>query len=314
MGMLDPLERDILPLLPPRARAPVAGWLTEHPAFARAVSEVRVRAGSPVCVVYQGTDVLLGGKTSPDELKDLIEVVSDCSYYALESEFTGGYVTIPGGHRVGLAGQVAVFPDGSVRIRQVTCVSFRVARAVRGAGERVAKELSDGKGRLRSTLIISPPGCGKTTLLRDLCRISSEGCPEAGIIPSQVGIVDERSEIAACYRGIPQHDLGPRVDVLDKCPKAKGMMMLLRSMSPGVIATDEIGSEEDAEAVATALTAGASVLATCHGESVEQVKRRPYSSWLISSGYFERVVVLSRRRGPGTVEYAGEIGGRSGPS
>lgn len=286
-------------------------WRRLHPAEAGLITEIRVRASFPACLVFPGGDALIDGSAAAATREDLsktLALVSDCSYYALESEFANGYVTIPGGHRVGLSGQVSVWPDGCIRLREVSGLNIRVAREVRGAGDRVAARLAGTRGRLRSTLVISPPGCGKTTLLRDLCRISSEGHRQAGIIPCQVGIVDERSEIAACYLGVPQHDVGPRADVLDRCPKAKGIMMLLRSMGPDVIATDEIGSDEDARAVATALSAGASVLATCHGESVEQVKRRPYSSWLVSSGYFERVVVLSRRNGPGTVEFVGEPG------
>ena len=328
MAQKDPVEADVLPLLPASIRAGVREWLRLYPSEAGYLSEIRIRAGFPLCLVFLGRDELLDGATrtpgSPgaagrgpggpaqaviatrDHLEKTLALVSDCSYYALENEFANGYITIPGGHRVGLAGQVAVWPDGSIRIREVSGLNIRIAREVRGAGDRLAGRLANGTGRLHSTLIISPPGCGKTTLLRDLCRISSEGLPSAGINPSQVGIVDERSEIAACYLGVPQHDVGPRADVLDRCPKAKGIMMLLRSMGPGVVATDEIGSDEDARAVATALSAGASVLATCHGESIEQVKRRPHSSWLVSSGYFERIVILSRRNGPGTVEYAGE--------
>lgn len=304
----DPLGQAILPLLPPAVQRCVENWLSQHPREAGSVAEVRLRSGSPVCIVYLGTDVLLdpGVVVTGEDLEKTLSLVSDCSYYAFENEFANGYITIPGGHRVGLSGRVAVWPDGSAKIREVSGMSFRVARAVRGAANRLAPRLSNGVGRLLSTLIISPPGCGKTTLLRDLCRISSEGLREAGISPSQVGIVDERSEIAACYMGIPQHDLGPRVDVLDRCPKSKGIVMLLRSMGPGVVATDEVSGEEDARAVALALSAGASVLATCHGASVDQVKRRPYSAWLISSGYFERVIVLSGRNGPGTVEYVGE--------
>jgi len=318
----DPLERDILPLLPMRLQQLIRDWISRHPAEARTISEIRVRSGHPICLCYSGADALLGAEgaahagpvagtrgipapVSREEVQKTLSLVSNCSYYALESEFANGYVTIPGGHRVGLAGEVAVWPDGTVRIREVAGMNFRVARAVPGVAEKIAGRLTGPNARLLSTLIISPPGCGKTTMLRDLCRLSAEGYPPAGIRPSQVGIVDERSEIAACYMGVPQHRLGPRVDVLDRCPKAKGIMMLLRSMGPGVIATDEIGSEEDARAVGTALSAGASVLATCHGDDIGSLRRRPYSSWLVSSGYFERVVVLSRRLGPGTVEHAG---------
>lgn len=314
----DPLQSEILPLLPARVQNLIFLWMAGNPAQARTLCEIRLRRGQPVALVYSGGETLLDSGAStegepgdgpptvgPDEIEKTLALVSNCSYYAMESEFANGYVTIPGGHRVGLAGQVSVWADGAIRVREVSSMNFRIAREVRGAGEAVAPRLAGDNGRLLSTLVISPPGCGKTTLLRDLCRISSEGYRPAGLSPSQVSIVDERSEIAACYKGVPQHDLGPRVDVLDRCPKAKGITMLLRSMGPGVIATDEIGSDEDARAVASALFSGASVLATCHGEDVESVRRRPYSSWLVSSGYFERVVVLSGRRGPGTVEYAG---------
>lgn len=309
----DPVDAEVVPLFTPKVQSCVVEWLRGHPQEARTVTEIRLRAGLPVCIRYSGSDALLDGTNgspkafvSLEDIQKTLSFVSDCSYYALESEFANGYITIPGGHRVGLSGQVAVWPDGSVRIREVSGMSFRIARAIPGVGESVAAKLAGSTGRLPSTLIISPPGGGKTTLLRDLCRIAGEGLPSSGIAPGEVGVVDERSEIAACYMGIPQHDLGPRVSVLDRCPKAKGMIMLIRSMSPDVVATDEIGSEEDSIAVANALSAGASVLATCHGESADHVRRRPASSWLLSKGYFERIVVLSRRLGPGTVEYVGE--------
>lgn len=318
----DPLERDVLPLVPSRIRQAVLSFLDgPKETMGRsedAVSELRLRSGLPVCLVFSRGDVLFDGAgtgriprviAEKDEISHILSLVSDCSYYALESEFANGYVTIPGGHRVGLGGQVAVWADASIRIREVSALSFRIARAVKGAGESLARKLADGRDRLPSTLVVSPPGAGKTTLLRDLCRISGEGLAAAGIRPSQVGIVDERSEIAACYGGIPQHDVGPRADVLDRCPKAKGIMMALRSMGPGVIATDEIGGDDDAKAVASAISGGVSVLATCHGDSIEQVAMRPYSHWLVSKGYFEKTVVLSKRLGPGTVEFVGDISG-----
>lgn len=307
----ESFEREVLPLVPDRIRRGILGALPRG----TPVNELRIRSGLPVCIVLPRSDILLDGSrpgipeivASREEIARTLSLISDCSYYALESEFAGGYITIPGGHRVGLSGQAAVWTDGTVRIREVSGLCFRIARAVRGAGASLAKELAGPDGRLASTLIVSPPGAGKTTLLRDLCRISGEGMPEAGIRPCQVGIVDERSEIAACYGGIPQHDVGPRADVLDRCPKARGLMMVMRSAGPDVVATDEIGGEEDARAVAAAISGGAVVLATCHGSSLEQLKMRPYSRWLITEGYFDKAVVLSRRKGPGTVEYVGDM-------
>lgn len=304
-------EREVLPLVPDRLRRGILAGLPRG----TPVTELRIRAGLPVCVVLPRRDVLLDGSgtripnlvPTREEITWTLSLISDCSYYALESEFASGYITIPGGHRVGLTGQAAVWENGMVRLREVSGLCFRIAREVRGAGTALARELAGPDGRLSSTLIVSPPGAGKTTLLRDLCRISSGGMPEAGIRPSQVAIVDERSEIAACYGGVPQHDVGPRADVLDRCPKARGIMMVMRSIGPEVVATDEIGGEEDAKAVAAAISGGAVVLATCHGSNLEQLRMRPYSRGLITEGYFDKAVVLSRRRGPGTVEYVGDM-------
>ncbi len=308
--ILEALDRDILSLFSTRVRALLKAHFSSHPAETSAVQEIRLRKGLPICVVGPQGDTLLNGDGFPvsdDDIDKTLALVTDSSYYALENEFANGYITIPGGHRVGLTGQVVTWADGAVRLREISGFNFRVAREVKGAGERLVPMLMGKSGHLASTLIVSPPGCGKTTLLRDLCRISGQGVPKLGLRPAQVGIVDERSEIAACFRGVPQHDVGPRVDVLDRCPKAKGMMMLLRSMGPDLMVTDEIGSDEDAQAVAVALAGGASVLATCHGDDLEQVRKRPHSAWIVERGYFQKAVVLSKRLGPGTLEYVGEM-------
>ncbi|MGI6642697.1 MAG: stage III sporulation protein AA [Bacillota bacterium] len=306
---LETLDRDILSLFSARVRGLLKAHFASRPAKVSTVMEIRLRKGLPISVVDPEGDTLLNSDppVCDSDIEKTLALVTDSSYYALENEFANGYITIPGGHRVGLTGQVVTWGDGTVRLREVSGFNFRIAREVKGAGEKLVPKLIGKSGRLVSTLIISPPGCGKTTLLRDLCRISGQGAPELGLRPSQVGIVDERSEIAACFRGVPQHDVGPRADVLDRCPKARGIMMLLRSMGPDLIVTDEIGSQEDAQAVAVALAGGASVLATCHGDDLEQVRKRPYSAWVVERGYFQKAVVLSRRLGPGTLEYVGEM-------
>ncbi len=308
-AVLERLDRQVLSLFSGPVRSGLLNYFESRPDAASTVQEVRLRKGRPLCIVTPGGDCLISPSVSQEDIEKTLSLITDCSYYALENELANGYITIPGGHRVGLSGQAATWADGSFRIREVTGFCFRIAREVKGVADKVVRQLMGppGSGRLASTLIVSPPGCGKTTLLRDLCRLAGEGVSHIGLRPSQVGIVDERSEIAACHRGVPQHDVGPRADVLDRCPKARGMMMLQRSMGPDVIATDEIGSEEDARAVAAVLSGGASVLATCHGENLLQVKKQPHSAWLIDKGYFQKAVVLSRRRGPGTVEYVGEV-------
>ncbi|MDP3486426.1 MAG: ATPase, T2SS/T4P/T4SS family, partial [Bacillota bacterium] len=150
------------------------------------------------------------------------------------------------------------------------------------------------------TLVISPPQAGKTTLLRDIARqLSDKG--------QRVCIVDERSEIAGCYNGCPQLDVGLRTDVMDGCPKAEGMLMALRALSPDVIITDEIGRAEDAAAIEEALNSGVRVIASAHGSTYEEVAARPNLSTLLQRGLFQRVVILSNRRGPGTIEYIGPV-------
>lgn len=306
---LSVLDRDILSLFSRKIRQMVNSHFQNHEAQLETVQEIRLRKGLPVCVVYSGGDALLSGQefsVSDEDIDKTLALVTDSSYYALENEFANGYITIPGGHRVGLAGQVVTWADGTTRLREISGFNFRVARQVKGIAEKVVPKLMKD-GQLSSTLIVSPPGAGKTTLLRDLCRVSSQGLPSLGLRASQVGIVDERSEIAACFKGVPQHDVGPRTDVLDRCPKAKGMVMLLRSMGPDLIATDEIGGEDDAEAVKVALAGGVVVLASCHGDSIDHVKKRPYASWIVEKRYFEKAVVLSGRLGPGTLEYIGDV-------
>ncbi|HHY34184.1 MAG TPA: stage III sporulation protein AA [Firmicutes bacterium] len=288
------------------------------PSRRETLEEIRIRKGLPLCLVLSSGDVFLspaGTEVKPEasfrpdggEVQRTFALLTDCSSYAMEVELATGYVTLPGGHRVGLVGRMAAFSSEKHVLREVYGFNIRIARHVKGVSEKVLPLiLTEGpEKKPRSTLIVSPPRAGKTTMLRDLSRVLSEGRSEMKLHPCHVGVVDERSEIAACYDGVPQHDLGPRVDVLDRCPKAMGMMMVIRSMSPDVVVTDEIGGDGDARACAEACAAGVAILASAHARDIEDLARRPYSSWLVDKGYFEVFVVLSRRNGPGTVEYVG---------
>ncbi|HHY17185.1 MAG TPA: stage III sporulation protein AA [Firmicutes bacterium] len=308
-AVADIIKQDIIPLYSSRVQTALLAWFSRYPHKTQDIHEIRLRNGSPLCIAFAGCDVLMIDlQVTSDDIAKTLALITDCSYYALEDEFKGGYITLPGGHRVGLTGQVISYGNGLYRLGSVSGFCFRIARQVKGVAKRVIPQLASSRDTgIESTLIISPPGCGKTTFLRDMCRIIGNGIDYSGLPPLQVGIVDERSEIAACYGGVPQLDVGPRADVLDRCPKAKGINMLLRSMNPDVIVTDELGGEEDAMAVATALSGGVSVIASCHGKDLDDVRSKPYSSWLISRGYFTKVLVLSRRNGPGTVEYVGDI-------
>ncbi|SFX06347.1 stage III sporulation protein AA [Thermoactinomyces sp. DSM 45891] len=238
---------------------------------------------------------------SREECTKLLNLLSNHSLYAMEEELRRGYITIEGGHRVGLAGKV-VMEQGRVKhLRDVTGFNIRIAREVKGVGEELLPILFGANKNLHNVLIVSPPQCGKTTLLRDLARLISLG--DEKMYPSKkIGIVDERSEIAGCVGGVPQHDVGPRTDILDGCPKAEGMMMMIRSMSPDVMIVDEVGRLEDLYAMHEAIHAGVKVISTAHGHTWEEVSRRAELGDLLKQGIFDRVILLSRKRGPGTIE------------
>ena len=227
------------------------------------------------------------------------------SLYAYEEEIKQGFITVQGGHRIGVAGK-AVLEDGKVKtFKNISFLHIRIAHEIKGCANVIIPFLYNRETfRWYHTLIISPPGCGKTTLLRDLIRQISKGVMEEGKyqIPGQtVSVIDERSEVAACHLGIPQNDLGPRTDVMDGCPKGEGIRAMLRAMCPQVIAVDEIGKEEDLKAICYGAICGCSVIATTHGSHLESLLER----WMYEMStllVFERYVILGRSKGVGTIE------------
>jgi stage III sporulation protein AA len=284
------------------------------PAIQQKLEEVRIRQGKPLEIAFEGQTafVTMSGKLNEGESRwyhptaedcqQMLQSISNYSLYALEEELKRGYVTLLGGHRVGLAGRAVLEKGGIKLLRDITSFNVRVARQVFGVADPIIPYLIDPKTLTPlNTLIISPPQCGKTTLLRDIARQLSIG--KIGRLGGyKVAIVDERSEIAASYKGMPQFDVGLRTDVLDACPKVEGMMMLIRSMSPELLIVDEIGRPEDGLAIFEALNSGVGVIATAHGRDLADASKRPTLRRLIQEEVFERYVVLSLRKGVGTIE------------
>ncbi len=305
------LQDEIFPILPLN----VKNLLQKIPEiYLFKLEEIRMRQGRPLMLVVGNEDFIVSVEgqltntienayiVTKDDIFKTLQLISQNSIYAVEDEIKHGYITISGGHRVGLTGKALLNGNEIKTLKHISCFNIRIAREIHGAADIVLPHVIDNNKKIYSTLIISPPKAGKTTLLRDIVRQLSCGVPEYGLKGFKIGLVDERSEIACCHEGVPQNDVGLRTDVIDSCPKGMGIMMLLRSMSPEIIATDEIGRPEDAIAIEEALNAGVTIITTAHGSSLDELEKRPTIKKLIDINVFKRFLILGFSNGVGSLE------------
>lgn len=264
------------------------------------LQEIRFRINRPLELIFDHKyECLTHAIPNAQDGQFLLNQLGDHSIYRLEDELREGYITIAGGHRVGLSGKVNTEKGAVKAIRHISSFNIRIAKEKVGAATELVEKLYQGEG-YQNTLIIGPPQTGKTTLLRDMARIMSQG--NSNRPSKKVAIIDERSEIAGCLKGVPQHQVGHRTDVMDACPKAEGMMMMIRSMSPEILIVDEIGSEADVNAIMEAVYAGVTIVSTVHGDNNEAIMQRPSLAKLFRQKVFKRLVVLERTSKPGAIK------------
>lgn len=277
------------------------------------IEEIRLRAGKPAIIQnyrqewFLNTDGSLTEKirnphfVSQDEILKTLQLMSENSIYAYQDEIKNGFLTLKGGHRIGIAGRVVLNGCDIKTIKEISGMNIRFSKEVRGCCSKVLRYIINDN-HINNTLIISPPQCGKTTMLRDIARTISNGCENPYLKGIKVGVIDERSEIASCYKGIPQSDVGMRTDVLDACPKSIGMTMMIRSMSPQVIITDEIGNQGDSNAIRNVINSGVKIITSAHGYNVSELKSRREVIGLMEEKVFDRYIVLNNSQGPGTIK------------
>lgn len=256
--------------------------------------EIRLRCGRNIRLKSHLFEKTIPHIVTSDELRSTLNSLIKYSYYAYEQDLANGFVTIEGGHRVGVCGKAVIKNGRPALIKEISSMNIRFAKEIKNCADGLVNEVIDENKRIRNTLIVSPPGCGKTTMIRDLTRnISNRGF--------QVAVCDERSEIAGMYCGRAGFDLGSRTDVLDGCDKAYGIPMLIRSMAPDAIITDEIGKTEDIKAVQQCLSTGVALITTIHGSNMEEIESSAIGQ-LIRDRVFKCIIFLTNAGGPGTVK------------
>lgn len=268
------------------------------------IYEVRLRRNSPIVINYGGKNKVLTFSgtnekvySSTSIIEYVIKQATESSLYAFHSQIKQGFITAKGGIRLGIAGE-SVMSDNFVptTIKNINSIDIRLPHEVVGCANIAYKFINNANG-IKNTLIVSPPGAGKTTFLRDIARLLSSGEEIYNTL-----LVDERYEIASCVDGLPLLDIGEHTDVVSGANKMFAFTNGIRALKPDIIITDELISEEDGDAVIRAIRSGVKVIASIHANTHLELKDKKEFKELINGGYFERIIVLSGKNGPGTYE------------
>ena len=261
------------------------------------LEEMRVRNNLPLILKIGQAEKIIDYQITTEDINYIFQKICENSIYSYQNQIANGFITVQGGNRVGIVGTAVL--DGNdkvINFNYISGLNFRISRQIIGCSNQIVDEIFNGCGGIYNTLIISKPGIGKTTLLRDIVRNISNGMPNK-FKGMNVTVIDERGEISATYKGIMQNDLGIRTDVINDIPKYIGMKMAIRSMAPKVIVADEIGNKRDSEAIKYAMCCGVKGIFTAHGASLEELEKNPEISDLLENKIFEKIICIKDREG-----------------
>ncbi len=284
---------EILRYFPNKIYQIFSNLLQENPQIANELQEIRIRVDKPIILKLMEKDLILQYNILQAEILQIVERLCENSIYAYKNQICEGFITIKGGHRVGLTGSCVIENGKITNIKYISSLNIRIAREVKNCSTRILREIIDIENKtIYNSIIVAPPGRGKTTILRDIIRRLSDGIEEINFRGKTCGVVDERGEIAAMYKGAPQNDVGIRTDIIENVSKNKGIHMLIRTMAPEIIACDEIGSKEDVEAIHYALYSGVKGIFTMHGKNVEDIKNNKQIYELIENREIQKIIFL----------------------
>ena len=284
---------EVIEYFPLSIKSVINSYLEKNKSLENSIEEIRIRSNGNLSFKIGQDLITIFSNITKGEMQEIFENICEKSIYSYTKQIAEGFITIKGGNRVGITGSAVIENGRVINLNYISSLNFRIARQIKDVSNSILKYVINIQNNsIFNTIIASSPGGGKTTILRDLVRKISNGMPEINFSPKICGIVDERGEIAAMYKGVPQNDIGENSDVINNISKSIGINMLIRSMGPQIIVCDEIGTKDDIEAIEKATLSGVKGIFTVHASTIKEIKENPNLSKLIQNKLIQKIIVL----------------------